>query len=160
MVAEAPIWVLEELVKWMRAFFWARKKDVNGGQCLVAWDAICKPTQLGGLGVKDLRLQGLALRVRWCWLRRTDSSRPWQGLPALNDPEANDVFQSLAVFRVGDGESILFCTDRWINGRSAGDIAPEVTALVPTRRSYARKVSEALQDKSWLSDVDSWGSCP
>jgi hypothetical protein len=75
MVAEAPAWVHEELVKWMRAFFWAGKKEVNGGQCMVAWDTICKPIQLGGLGVKDLRLQGLALRVRWCWLRRTDPAR-------------------------------------------------------------------------------------
>jgi hypothetical protein len=31
MVAEAPAWVLEELVKWMRAFFWAGKKEVHGG---------------------------------------------------------------------------------------------------------------------------------
>jgi hypothetical protein len=52
MVAEAPTWVLEELVKWMRAFFWAGKKEVNGGQCMVAWDTICKPTRLGGLGVQ------------------------------------------------------------------------------------------------------------
>jgi hypothetical protein len=92
MVAEAPAWVLEELVKWMRAFFWAGKKEVNGGQCLVAWDTICRPTQFGGLGVKDLRLQGLALRVRWCWLRRTDPSRPCQGLPAFNYSKANEVF--------------------------------------------------------------------
>jgi hypothetical protein len=98
MVAEAPAWVLEELIKWMRAFFWVGKKEVNGGQCMVSWDTICKPTQFGGLGVKDLRLQGLALRVRWCWLRRTDPSRPWQGLPAIKYPEANEVFQSLAQF--------------------------------------------------------------
>jgi hypothetical protein len=153
-VAEAPAWVHEELVKWMRAFFWAGKKEVNGGQCMVAWDTICKPTRLGGLGVKDLRLQGLALRVRWCWLRRKDPLRPWQGLPALNDLEANEVFQNLAVFRVGNGESTLLWTDRWINGRSAGDIAPEVMSLVPTRRRNARKVSEALQEDAWISDVE------
>ncbi|XP_071683699.1 uncharacterized protein [Lolium perenne] len=63
MVAEARVWVIDELVKWMRAFFWAGKKEVNGGQCLVAWENICRPTQFGGLGVKDLRLQGLDLRV-------------------------------------------------------------------------------------------------
>jgi hypothetical protein len=45
------------------------------------------------------------------------------------------------------------------------DIAPEVTALVPTRRRNSRKVSEALQDDSWLSDVvgevstDGWMQC-
>jgi hypothetical protein len=63
-VAEAPLWLLEEINKWMRAFFWAGKSEVRGGQCLVAWRSICKPKQFGGLGVKDLRLQGLALRVR------------------------------------------------------------------------------------------------
>jgi hypothetical protein len=75
-VAEAPAWMLEEINKWMRAFFWAGKDEVQGGQCLVAWRSICKPKKFGGLGVKDLRLQGLALRVRWHWLRRTDPERP------------------------------------------------------------------------------------
>jgi hypothetical protein len=165
MVAEAPAWVLEELARWMRAFFWAGKKEINGGQCLVAWDTICKPTRFGGLGVKDLRLQGLALRARWCWLRRTDPSRPWQGLPAINDQEANDVFQSLAQFRVGDGESILFWKDRWINGRNAEEIAPEAAALVPTRRKNTRKASDALVEDSWFSDVvgelsiEGWMQC-
>jgi hypothetical protein len=165
MVAEAPAWVLEELARWMRAFFWAGKKEINGEQCMVAWDTICKPTRFGGLGIKDLRLQGLALRARWCWLRRTDPSRPWQGLPAINDQEANEVFQSLAQFRVGDGESILFWKDRWINGRNAEEIAPEAAALVPTRRKNTRKASDALVEDSWLSDVsgelsvEGWMQC-
>jgi hypothetical protein len=71
----------------------------------------------------------------------------------------------LAIFRVGDGESTLFWTDRWIDGRSAGDIAPEVTSLVPTRRRNSRKVREALQEEAWLSDIvgdlsiDGWMQC-
>jgi hypothetical protein len=87
-VAEAPTWLLEEINRWMRSFFWAGKDRVNGGQCLVAWESICKPKEMGGLGIKCLRLQGLALRVRWCWLRRTDPDRHWQGLPGLIDKEA------------------------------------------------------------------------
>uniref|UniRef100_M8BFV5 asparagine--tRNA ligase n=2 Tax=Triticinae TaxID=1648030 RepID=M8BFV5_AEGTA len=58
---------------------------------------------LGGLGARDLRLQGLALRVRWEWLRRTDSERPWQGLPMAVDREARAVFDSLAHIEVGRG---------------------------------------------------------
>jgi hypothetical protein len=153
MVAEAPAWVLEELVKWMRAFFWAGKKEVNGGQCLVAWDTICKPTQFGGLGVKDLRLRGLALRVRWCWLRRTDPSRPWQGLPAFNDVEANEVFRSLASFEVGDGKSILFWRDRWINGRSGTDFAPGLCLTISARICNARTVEQTMLDNRWFSDI-------
>jgi hypothetical protein len=43
LIADAPVWLLDEVNKWARAFFWARKEEVNGGQCLVAWDNICKP---------------------------------------------------------------------------------------------------------------------
>jgi hypothetical protein len=42
-VAEAPAWLLEEINRWMGAFFWAGKDRVNGGQWLVAWESICKP---------------------------------------------------------------------------------------------------------------------
>jgi hypothetical protein len=75
-VIEAPKWLLEEITKWLRSFFWVRKKKVNGGQCLVAWENACKPTRYGGLGIKDLRLQVLALRVRWEWLKLTNPLRP------------------------------------------------------------------------------------
>jgi hypothetical protein len=60
-VAEAPAWLLEEINKSLRGFFWAGKERANGGQCLVAWNQICKPHVFGGLRVKNLRLQGLAL---------------------------------------------------------------------------------------------------
>jgi hypothetical protein len=76
LVEAASDWLVEEATKYMCAFFCVGKKQVNGGQCLVAWDIICKPVRFGGLGVNDLKQQGLALRVRWEWLQRTDPSRP------------------------------------------------------------------------------------
>jgi hypothetical protein len=54
--AEASYWMLEELDRWLCAFFWVDKDKVNGGKCLVAWDQVCKPTSFGSLGVKNLRL--------------------------------------------------------------------------------------------------------
>ncbi|KAM0904438.1 hypothetical protein ACQ4PT_017999 [Festuca glaucescens] len=96
LVEAAPGWMLEEAAKCMQAFFWAGKKEANGGQCLVAWDSVCKPLRLGGLGIKNLRMQGVALRVRWEWLQRTDSSRPWKGLRMANDHQASEVLNSLA----------------------------------------------------------------
>jgi hypothetical protein len=30
LVAEAPVWMLEELEGWQRAFFWSAKEKVNG----------------------------------------------------------------------------------------------------------------------------------
>jgi hypothetical protein len=144
---------LEEITKWLRGFFWAGKKDVNGGQCLVAWDVVWRPTILGGLGIKNLRLHGLALRARWQWLRRTDPNRPWQGLPPLKDAAAMEDFKSLAKIKVGDGKSVLFWKDRWINGFTTGDLAPLVTALVPTRCKNSRRVFDALRGNAWISDL-------
>ncbi|KAM0911282.1 hypothetical protein ACQ4PT_013589 [Festuca glaucescens] len=153
LVSEAPLWLLEEIDKSLRGFFWAAKDRANGGQCLVAWNRICKPFEYGGLGVKCLRTQGLALRVRWEWLMRTDDNRPWQGLPMAKDIEARQVFDSLVNITVGDGCRALFWRDRWIDGRAAEDFAPGLLLTVSTRARNMRTVAQALVDNRWLSDI-------
>jgi hypothetical protein len=164
-VEDPPKWLLEEVEKHLRGFFWVGKKRANGGQCLVAWDNISKPKRYGGLGVKDLRLQGLALRVRWEWLRRTDESRPWQGLNLIADAKAQEVFRSFAKLEVGAGTRIFFWQDRWITGRCVQDIAPLVLESVATRRKNSRTVADALLNNTWLSDIgpelslDGWAQC-
>jgi hypothetical protein len=40
------------------------EKQVNGGQCLVTRENVCKPLDYGGLGIKNLHLHGLALRMQ------------------------------------------------------------------------------------------------
>ena len=107
LVDEPPDWLVEEIIKHPCGLFWVGKKQVNGVHCLVAWDSIRKRTCVGGLGVKNLRFQGFALRARWEWLQRTDSSRPWQGLKLNKDPEARAVFQSLAKMAMGDGTKVF-----------------------------------------------------
>jgi hypothetical protein len=53
---------------------------VLGGKCLVAWDRVQRPLHLGGLGVLDLNLFGIALRERWLWLCYMDTGRPWTSM--------------------------------------------------------------------------------
>jgi hypothetical protein len=48
LVADAPVWMLEEIEKWQQGFFWAGKESTNGGQCLVAQNSVCKPYTLLG----------------------------------------------------------------------------------------------------------------
>lgn len=38
--------------------FCAGSDVVQGGKCLVAWNNVAKPLELGGLDIKDLRLLG------------------------------------------------------------------------------------------------------
>jgi hypothetical protein len=105
---DPPAWLVEEITKHSRSFFWVGKKLANGGHCLVAWDNVCKSTRYGGLGVKNLRLQGLALRARSEWLQRTDLNRPWQGLKLNMDLDAVAVFQSFAKISLGHGKRVFF----------------------------------------------------
>lgn len=107
----------------------------------------------GGLGVKNLAVQALALRVRWEWLRRTDPKRPWQGLHLMVDEQARAVFDSLVKITIGEGSKILFWKDRWIHGVAIKDIAPLLLQLVSTRDKNRRTVQEALLDNAWANDI-------
>jgi hypothetical protein len=94
------------------------------------------------MGIKNLRLQNLALRVRWEWLKRTDADKPWHGLPMIKDREVRQVFDSLVSITVGDGKRTLFWQGRWILGRRAADIAPNLHKLVPTKTRNSRTVEK------------------
>jgi hypothetical protein len=62
---QLPPWVVKALEIFFKAFLWTGSEVVDGGKCLVAWTRVQRPVHLGGLGVLDLRLMGIALRVRW-----------------------------------------------------------------------------------------------
>lgn len=57
-------WAIESIDKLRRAFIWAGAESVARGKCKVAWEIVCRPRDLGGLGVADLRRVGVGLRVR------------------------------------------------------------------------------------------------
>jgi hypothetical protein len=54
---------------------------------------------------------------------------------------------------VGDELSTYFWKDRWINGFTTAELAPEVVARIPTRRKNERLVGEALPEDGWIDDM-------
>jgi hypothetical protein len=57
-------WFIKAVDKLRRGFLWAGKPDARGGCCLVAWDQVCQPKHLGGLGLLNLTKLNAALRAR------------------------------------------------------------------------------------------------
>lgn len=118
MAENLPPWARKEIDAICRKFLWVGKDASVRGRCMVAWETVCKPTDLGGLGVSDLRLTGYALQTRWLWLQKTDSERAWSQLPISTEPQVQAFFRASTYTLVGDGRTTLFWVDRWIQGES------------------------------------------
>lgn len=62
---KVPKWFLRAVDKIRRGFLWTGRNNANGGNCLVAWDKIMRPIDLGGLGIHNLEIMSWALQLRW-----------------------------------------------------------------------------------------------
>jgi hypothetical protein len=103
-----PAWTIKAIVKLMKASLWTGSDTVKAGKCLVAWSTVQRPRHLGGLGVPDLKLLGMALRMRWWWLQRMDPDRSSSALPIRGNRETTIFFNSSISVSLGNGKSLLF----------------------------------------------------
>ncbi|WVZ52762.1 hypothetical protein U9M48_003790, partial [Paspalum notatum var. saurae] len=148
-----PKWAIKIIDKIRRAFLWKGRKEVNGGCCLVAWEKVSRPLDLGGLGIPNLQVQGWALQMRWLWLNKVTDDRPWASLDIPIHHNSRALFSISLISHVGNGANTLIWSDRWLHGCSLADLAPAVVACVPRKIQNKRTVAEGLSNRSWLWDV-------
>ncbi|GJM86847.1 hypothetical protein PR202_ga02745 [Eleusine coracana subsp. coracana] len=148
-----PKWFIKAIDKIRRSFLWKGRREANGGCCLVAWEKVQRPLDLGGLGILNLEIASWALQMKWLWLQKTTSDRPWSGLEIPTHPHARAMFAISIVTQVGNGRDTLFWTDKWLHGSALPDIAPEVFMHVPKRLTNVRIVEQALTDRTWVRDI-------
>ena len=154
MLAEKmPAWVREEIESICRKFFWAGKDSSIRGKCMVNWPTLARPTELGGLGVLDLKLFGYALQTRWLWLQKTDNDRAWAQLPIQVDPVVLAFFRASTTITVGSGRTTLFWVDNWLDGQAISDLAPTLFAAVSKRVTSKLTVAEAMQNRQWVRGI-------
>jgi hypothetical protein len=120
---KVPKWFIRAIDKIRRGFLWKGRKDANGGSCLVAWEKVMRPIDLGGLGIHNLEVLGWALQMRWLWIEKTKPDRPWAGLEVPVHPNTTTMFALSVVSTVGNGRNTLFWSDRWLHGCCLEDLA-------------------------------------
>ncbi|XP_040249723.1 uncharacterized mitochondrial protein AtMg00310-like [Aegilops tauschii subsp. strangulata] len=100
---------------------------------MVKWAAVCRPKDLGGLGMTNTRILNIALMCKWIWKISQGATSLWVDLPrakyfpngnffegaARGSPFWNDLqairpaFAMGAKFIIGDGRSARFWLDYW-----------------------------------------------
>lgn len=63
-------------IETLRGFLWCGTEVTFDDKCALAWVNVCLK-EFGGLGIPKLGLMGIALRMRWFWLARTDPNKTW-----------------------------------------------------------------------------------
>lgn len=61
---------------------------------------------------------GFALRLVWLWQKRAYAAKPWADLVDSIEPQVAAMFQASISMLVGNGQSTLSWTDKWIAGGS------------------------------------------
>jgi hypothetical protein len=142
--------ILKAFAKISRGMLWACKDSVSGGKCKVNWQKVCRPKELGGLGILDLEKFSRALRLRWLWYEWKAPGKPWVGTETPNDDSDRQLFSAATRVTIGDGRKASFWSSSWLNGSPPKDLAP---LIFKASRRKNRTVQDALNGQNWITDL-------
>lgn len=83
---------IKQIDKRRRAWLWHGQEECHGGHCLVKWEKVCRPKELGGLGTLDLAKFDRALRLHWFWQEWTAPNKAWIGMKISCDDTDRALF--------------------------------------------------------------------
>jgi hypothetical protein len=116
MALDLPPWADKAIDKIRRSYLWCGRKEALGEHCLVAWPKVTHPKELGGLGISGLKILNWALRLRWSWLSKTESNKPWASFLMEVNVRLHAFFCMAITSEIGDDTNTLFWKDKWLSG--------------------------------------------
>jgi hypothetical protein len=134
-----------------RAFLWAGTDKVSGGKYKVNWEVVCRPKNLGGLGVLNSEFFARALRLRWSWQERKEPTKIWVGLGNPCNDTDMDLFYPSTTINLGNGKKTPFCSAPWLHGSKLIYIA-HLIYQISTRKNW--NVKKVLLNNGWISKIN------
>jgi Reverse transcriptase (RNA-dependent DNA polymerase) len=161
-----PKWVIMRLEKIQRRFLWHGHKEKQGQTrpvYLASWLMVTRSKRQGALGVRDLTLANHSLMIKWMWWwvqervawwkeatstfaphirpwELSNRSRFWSSMKVLVP-----IFESSVRFQVGQGDTIQFWHDRWLENT----LKNQFPSLYQCARYTDIAVSDCYQAGQW-----------
>ena len=148
---DAPKAILEEIDIIRKRFFWAGAAAITGGKCKVNWVRSARPTQLGGLGILNLKRFARSLRLRWLWQEWKEFDKPWIGSEIPCNETDKKLFAAATTITVGNGSRTSFWHCGWFRGQRPIDFAPNLFMI---SRKKSRMLGDALRNNNWIKDLN------
>ncbi|KAL0281969.1 UNVERIFIED_CONTAM: hypothetical protein Sangu_2979500 [Sesamum angustifolium] len=130
-----PKGIIKEMIKRLRTFLW--KGTSAYGYPKVAWEAVCRPIEEGGLGIKDI----LALN-RSLMTKENKGAWGWRKMLSLRNSLMSHIH-----YRVGSGNSVSLWHDPW------HPLGPLISRFPRgpqmTRTGPLEKISVVIKDGQW-----------
>ncbi|AQK39484.1 TUB-transcription factor 14 [Zea mays] len=138
-----PLGVVAQIDRRRRSFLWTGEDKASGACCLVAWEKVCTPKVVGGLGIKDLRLHNRCLLVKLIHRFHSAPNSSWAAWARANCNVATlegdvhgmhwnnlravlPIYQAITTSVVGNGHNTNFWHDAWCG---EDDLATRLPAL-------------------------------
>jgi hypothetical protein len=158
---QLPPAVIKQMDGKRRAFLWSGDKSgkASPASCLVAWTTVCKPKDLGGLGLKDIGIQNICLLLKLLHRVHCPQSSAWaiwvRGRACLANLKGEvhgghwetlrtllPLYQAITTVQLGDGLSCSFWMDVWFADDALADVYPALFSHCTNREA---SVSEVLE---------------
>lgn len=107
-------------------------------------------TDLGGLGVLDLRFFSFALRLQWEWLSRTARDSCWSSLPSRSEKSVVAMAAISMTVNIGDGASAKLWTDSWA---SVDPLCLYTLYAAISRAGKKRSIKDGIFQHRWARDI-------
>lgn len=111
------------------------------------------PLEFGGPGIHNLELVGYALHTRRVWAQKTDPLQPWARLSVVSTAECSSSLYCGIECIVGNGEQIRFWANRWLQGKTMAEVAPNLHKKTSRTVVKNRTVAQALHNRAWMGDI-------